>query len=121
MRAAGNQRSADPMRGHSMSREIDRVIAVHRWLEGVGRDAVMIASLAETTYYDYAIGFPRGGLWLEAFNSDVYDHWVNPWVAGNGGQIYAAGPPLHGFAASAPLVIPANGVLLFTVDAGDAV
>ena len=92
---------------------------IHRWLEGKGRDVVVVASLSETTYYDYRIGFPRGGSWFEAFNSDVYDHWVNPWVAGNGGKIDAAEIALHGFAASARLAIPANGVLLFTLDSGD--
>ena len=99
--------------------ETDRVIAVHRWLEGVGRDVIIVASLNDSTYHNYEIGFPRGGRWFEAFNSDVYDHWVNPEVAGNGGRIDAVGAVLHGFPASAALVIPANGVLLFTLDAGD--
>jgi 1,4-alpha-glucan branching enzyme len=99
--------------------ETDRVIAIHRWLEGTGLDVIIVASLSETTYCNYEIGFPRGGRWLEAFNSDVYDHWVNPWVAGNGGQVYAGSIPLHGFPTSAALVIPANGVLLFTLDTGD--
>jgi 1,4-alpha-glucan branching enzyme len=99
--------------------ETDRVIAIHRWLEGTGRDIVAVVSLNETTQYNYQLGFPRSGLWVESFNSDVFDHWVNPLVAGNGGQIQAAGPPMHGFSASAVLVIPANGVLLFTVDRGD--
>ena len=93
--------------------ESDRVIAIHRWLEGTGDDVVIVMSLNDATYYNYQIGFPRGGAWVEAFNSDVYDHWVNPLVAGNGGQIVASGPGLHGFSASASLVIPANGVLLF--------
>jgi 1,4-alpha-glucan branching enzyme len=48
------------------------------------------------------------------FNSDVYDNWVNPEVAGNGGRISASGGPLHGFQASANVVIPANGVVIFT-------
>ena len=34
-------------------------------------------------------------------------------VAGNGGGISAAGPPLHGFQASADIVIPANGFVVF--------
>jgi 1,4-alpha-glucan branching enzyme len=98
--------------------ESDRVIAIHRWLEGVGRDVVIIVSFSETTYYNYQIGIPRAGPWREAFNSDVYDHWVNPWVAGNGGQVNANGPALHGFGSSAALVIPANSVLLFAADTG---
>jgi 1,4-alpha-glucan branching enzyme len=99
--------------------ETDRVIAIHRWLDGTGRDVIVVVSLNETTQSNYQLGFPRCGLWLESFNSDVFDHWVNPWVAGNGGQIQAAAPPMHGFTASAALVIPANGVLLFTADRGD--
>jgi 1,4-alpha-glucan branching enzyme len=88
--------------------ESDRVIAIHRWLERTGNDVVIVVSLNDATYYNYDIGFPRGGAWVEAFNSDVYDHWVNPWVAGNGGQVIASGPGMHGFSDSASLVIPAK-------------
>jgi 1,4-alpha-glucan branching enzyme len=91
----------------------NRVIAFHRWLEGTGNDVIVVATLADTTWYNYAIGFPQPGPWLEVFNSDVYDNWVNPMVAGNGGGIFASGTPLHGFPASANVVIPANGVVIF--------
>jgi len=96
----------------------NRVIAFHRWLEGTGNDVVVVATLAETTWYNYAIGFPYSGPWVEVFNSDVYDNWVNPVVAGNGGGILASGGPLHGLAASANVVIPANGMVVFARDAG---
>ena len=72
-----------------------------------------MATLAEATWYGYAIGLPFPGLWLEVFNSDVYDNWVNPVVAGNSGAINASGPPLHGFQSSCPIVIPANGFVVF--------
>jgi len=91
----------------------NRVIAFHRWLEGSGQDVVVAATLSETTWRNYAVGFPGGGFWAEVFNSDVYDNWVNPMVAGNGGGITASGPPLHGFPASASIVIPANGLVVF--------
>ncbi|HMD83634.1 MAG TPA: alpha amylase C-terminal domain-containing protein [Terriglobia bacterium] len=91
----------------------DRVIAFHRWLDGAGNDVIVVATLAETTWYNYAIGFPFSGPWVEVFNSDVYDNWVNPIVAGNGGGITASGVPLHGFSASANIVIPANGMVVF--------
>jgi 1,4-alpha-glucan branching enzyme len=94
----------------------NRVMAFHRWLEGAGKDVIVVATLAETTWYNYAIGFPFPGPWLEVFNSDVYDHWVNPMVAGNGGGISASGGPLHGFSASANVVIPANGMVVFARD-----
>jgi 1,4-alpha-glucan branching enzyme len=44
----------------------------------------------------------------------VYDNWVNPMCAGNAGGVDAAeGVPMHGLAASASVVIPANGVVVF--------
>lgn len=91
----------------------NRVIAFHRWLEGTGQDVVVAVSLNESTYDDYALGFPLGGWWAEVFNSDVYDHWVNPQVAGNGTGRSADGPPLHGLPTSARVVLPANGLVVF--------
>jgi 1,4-alpha-glucan branching enzyme len=93
--------------------DTDRVLAFHRWIEGQGQDVVVAASLSESTWRGYDLGFPSGGGWSEVFNSDVYDHWVNPWVAGNGGGVEAGGGPMHGFSASASIVIPANGVVVF--------
>jgi 1,4-alpha-glucan branching enzyme len=97
----------------------NRVLAFQRWVEGYGRDVMVVASLNESTWYGYQIGFPGGGRWLEVFNSDVYDNWVNPVVAGNGSGIEASGGPLHGLPSSAPITIPANGVVVFARDQGD--
>ena len=94
----------------------DRVIAYHRWREGSGDDVIVVACFAEATWTGYQIGFPYPGLWKERFNSDVYDHFVKPLVAGNGGGVVADAKGLHGFAASATIVIPANGVVVFTRD-----
>ncbi len=90
-----------------------RVLAFQRWVEGVGRDVVVVASLNEVTHYDYQVPLPSSGLWREVFNSDVYEAWVNPGAAGNGGAIHAAGPPLNGLPHSARIVVPANSVLIF--------
>jgi len=98
---------------------LDRVLAFHRWLEGNGRDVVVVASLREETLYGYRLGLPRPGRWAEAFNTDIYQNWVNPLAAGNGGQIWADAWPAHGFAYSAALTIPANSLLVFTLDDGD--
>jgi 1,4-alpha-glucan branching enzyme len=91
----------------------DRVIAYHRWREGSGDDVIVVASFSEATWTSYRLGFPAAGFWKEQFNSDVYDHWVNPQVAGNGGGVFAQERALHGFMASAPIVIPANSVVVF--------
>jgi len=93
--------------------DANRVIAFQRWLEGSGQDVIVVATLAEQTWYNYAVGFPYGGAWNEVFNSDVYDNWVNPIVAGNGGGIFASGPPMQGFPTSAAITIPANGFVVF--------
>jgi 1,4-alpha-glucan branching enzyme len=99
--------------------DADRVLAYHRWIQGVGRDVVVVATLSETTWWGYQLGFPSAGRWIEVFNSDAYDCCnangvlVNPLVAGNDGGVDASGPPLHGLPASASIVIPANGVVVF--------
>ena len=92
----------------------NRVLAFQRWVEGVGDVVVVVCSLNERTWHDYHIGFPGPGRWLEIFNSDVYDNWVNPFVTGNGGAIDANGPPMHELPSSASLTIPANGLLVFS-------
>jgi hypothetical protein len=91
----------------------NRVIAFHRWLEGSGQDVVVVVSLNETTWWNYDLGFPFAGSWQEAFNSDVYENWINPWAAGNAGRIFASNVSMHGLPASAEIVIPANSILVF--------
>ncbi|MCG6965666.1 MAG: alpha amylase C-terminal domain-containing protein [Chromatiaceae bacterium] len=90
----------------------NRVLALHRWVPDAGYDVLVVASLSETSYYRYRLGFPLAGYWREVFNSDAYDHWPNPRVAGNGGGVHAGAPGMHGLAASADIVIPANGLLV---------
>jgi 1,4-alpha-glucan branching enzyme len=91
----------------------NRAIAFHRWMEGIGEDVVVVGSLSETTQYQYWLGFPQRGTWSEVFNSDIYDNWVNPSVAGNGGRVFAEGGAMHGMPTSAEITIPANAVLVF--------
>ena len=57
--------------------------------------------------------FPGGGEWCEMFNSDAYENWINAGVTGNGGRVVAVQQPLHGFAYSAAIVLPANSLLVF--------
>jgi 1,4-alpha-glucan branching enzyme len=91
----------------------NRVLAFHRWVEGRGEDVIVVVHLATFNRFDYRIGFPDGGEWREVFNSDAYEHWVNTNVVGNAGRIRAEPQPMHGFAHSASMVLPANGLLVF--------
>jgi 1,4-alpha-glucan branching enzyme len=95
------------------SHDRNRVLAYHRWVEGEGHDVMVVVHLSTFNRFGYRIGFPDGGAWQEAFNSDVYENWVNPDVVGNGGGIHAEPQPLHDFSHSAALVLPANSVLVF--------
>ncbi len=92
-----------------VKRDNDRVIAFHRWLDS-GDDMIIVGTLAEKTWFNYALGFPAAGRWNEVFNSDAYGS--SP-VSGNGGGVFAGGPPMDGFGASASIVIPANGFVVF--------
>lgn len=92
----------------------NRVLSFHRWAEGEGHDAIVVVHLSPFHRFEYRIGFPSSGEWREAFNSDVYENWVNPSVVGNGGRVAADPQPLHGFDSSAALILPANSILVFT-------
>jgi 1,4-alpha-glucan branching enzyme len=94
--------------------EQNRVLAFHRWIEGQGHDVLVVAHLGNAHRLDYRIGFPGGGAWREIFNSDFYESLPNPSVTGNGGSVFAANQPEHGFAFSAPLTLPANSLLVFS-------
>lgn len=91
----------------------NRVLAFHRWVEGEGGDVMVVVHLADFTRVGYRLGFPGGGEWREVFNSDAYENWINAGVAGNGGRVTAEPHPLHGFAYSAAVVLPANSLLIF--------
>jgi 1,4-alpha-glucan branching enzyme len=96
---------------------LPRVLVFQRWVEGEGRDVVVVASLNEFTLYNYQIPMPSSGTWFEVFNSDVYENWVNPGTAGNGGSIKADAPGLNGQSYSAYITVPANSLLVFAREA----
>jgi 1,4-alpha-glucan branching enzyme len=90
-----------------------RVIAFHRWVEGSGEDVVIAGTLSESSLYNYEIEFPGAGWWREVFNSDAFESSAGHHTSGNAGAVFANGPPMHGFSASARITIPASGVVVF--------
>lgn len=112
LRRAHPALSADGVRVSQVHND-DRVLAMHRWVNGEGRDAVVVASLNEQTLETYLVDFPWPGRWAEVFNSDYYDHHPNPWVRGNGGGVDANEAGRFGYPYAARVTIPANGVLVF--------
>ena len=92
---------------------LDRVIAIHRWIEGAGRDVLLVANLQEMDRYGYRIGYPGAGGWQEIFNSDFYDGLPNPSTFGNAWGVTADEVPWDGMLASAAVNLPANGFIAF--------
>jgi 1,4-alpha-glucan branching enzyme len=110
------RRSHPALRGNSArvsrANDFERVIVLHRWLEGSGQDVLVIASCDELVKHGYVIGVPNEGAWHEIFNSDLYDHFPNPNAVGNSDSISAWREPRDGFEASVALNLPANGVIV---------
>ena len=106
--------AADGVRASGVN-DFDRVIVIHRGVAdgSPGRDVVAVVSFDERPKFGYGVGLPRGGRWIELFNSDYYNGFPNPAAIGNGGAVIAVGPPLDGFAQSAAITIPPNGALFF--------
>ena len=92
---------------------LERVITIHRWIEGVGGDVLFVANLQEENRFFYRVGFPGAGHWREIFNSDAYDGWPNPHCVGNGGGIVADETDWDGLPASCEITLPANGFVVF--------
>ena len=89
----------------------NRVLAFHRWTDD-GDDIVVVATLSETTWGAYDLGFPRPGPWREIFNSDVYDGWVNPHARETAAARSSPGRPATASPSRRRVMIPANGVLV---------
>jgi 1,4-alpha-glucan branching enzyme len=97
----------------SRAHSVDRVMAIHRWIEGEGSDVLLVLNMQEFNRFGYRVGFPGAGAWREIFNSDYYEQFLNPAVIGNGGSISAENVLWDGMPASAEIVIPANGLVVF--------
>jgi 1,4-alpha-glucan branching enzyme len=102
----------------SRAENFERVIVLHRWIEGRPLDVVVVANLAEQAKQGYAIGLPFAGDWLEVLNSDVYDNFPNPAPVGNGGHVRSWSEPLDGFPARAEVALPANGMIMLALSGG---
>jgi 1,4-alpha-glucan branching enzyme len=102
----------------------NRTLAFQRWVEGVGRDVIVVASLNEADLWNHPVPLPVSGEIIEVFNGSAYDSvpaggGYNSNVPGNPGGIRGDGPPLDGCPTSARVNIPANAFLVFARDRGD--
>ncbi len=73
-----------------------------------------VANLTPVPRHGYRVGFPTGGRWREALNSDAAEFGGSG--VGNLGGVDTEERPWHGRPFSAPLSLPPLGVLWFTSD-----
>lgn len=92
--------------------ERDRLLILHRWVEGEGRDVVVVASLNEGPLEGYPVEMPWPGDWFELLNSGYYDPFPNPATVGNGGRVRADGPPGAAYPHTARVRVPAMGAIV---------
>src|SRR6516225_9797914 len=95
----------------SQSQNFERVLVLHRWMEGTGDDVVIVACFDELPKHGYTIGLPFAGRWREVLNTDAYEVFPNPNTVGNAGVVFATDAPMDGFVASATISLPANGAI----------
>jgi 1,4-alpha-glucan branching enzyme len=112
------RRNFAALRGESLRvstrNSLDRVMAIHRWIEGSGQDVLTVFNLQETNRFNYRVGFPGAGRWREIFNSDAYEDVGDRNPVGNDGGVNAeAGADWDGMPASAEITLPANGFIVF--------
>jgi 1,4-alpha-glucan branching enzyme len=72
---------------------------------------VFVCNFTPTPHRAYRLGFPEAGLYREIFNSDAAMFGGSN--MGNGGHLWAEPAPSHGKPASAVVVIPPLGVVVF--------
>ena len=69
-----------------------------------GPPALVICNFTPVPRYDYRLGVPRTGHWVERLNSDAAIYGGSN--LGNGGQVWAHEHPSHGLPASLSLTLP---------------
>jgi 1,4-alpha-glucan branching enzyme len=72
---------------------------------------VFVCNFTPRPHYGYRVGFPEAGLHREIFNSDA--EMFGGSNMGNGGVVNVQATPSHGRPASAELVVPPLGVVVF--------
>ena len=96
--------------------EPGKVLAFHRWdAGGPGDDVVVIANLANRSYPDYRVGFPRPGTWQLRCNTD-WKGYSPDFGAQDAFDTVAADSPADGMAWSAGVGLPPYTALIYSQD-----
>jgi 1,4-alpha-glucan branching enzyme len=89
--------------------------SVYSWIRRAGDEvAVVILNLTPVPRYEYRLGLPLGGTWVEAINSDS-EHYGGSNL-GNLGGVEAVEDGWHGQPFSASLSLPPLAGLILRPD-----
>jgi 1,4-alpha-glucan branching enzyme len=93
-----------------------KIIAFHRWDKPSPTDSVVVVvNMMNQNWDDYAIGFPRSGLWKARFNSDSYNY--NPDFANHPTyDVEAYEEKIDGLPCSGKISIGPYTVVIFSQD-----
>ncbi len=81
-----------------------------------GRELLVVCHFTPVPRFNYVVGAPAGGRWLELLNSDARDYGGSG--IGNCGAVEAAAVSAHGRPFSLSLTLPPLAVLVFARDRG---
>jgi 1,4-alpha-glucan branching enzyme len=84
---------------------------------GPGGHLACVFNFTPVPRYDYRIGLPEEGVYLEHLNTDAAAYGGSN--VGNGGQVIAERVPWHGLACSACLTLPPLGALVLRPQAAE--
>ncbi len=79
-----------------------------------GSSALVVLNFTPVVRPNYRIGFPHGGKWREALNTDAETYGGSN--VGNYGAIAVEAEPFHGKSHSAEVTLPPLGALIFVPD-----
>jgi len=89
------------------------VFAYLRMAHGA-RPALVVCNMTPMPRYNYRIGVPHTGRWIEGLNSDAGIYGGSN--IGNGGSLVAQPVPSHGLPASLELTLPPLGCVIFLLE-----
>jgi 1,4-alpha-glucan branching enzyme len=96
--------------------ETDKVLAFHRWdAGGPGDDVVVVANLADRSYPDYRVGFPRPGAWRLRCNTDWQGYSPDFGTQASFDTVTTDGPR-DGMPCSAGTGLPPYTALIYSQD-----
>jgi len=90
------------------------VYAFCRFSKDAGETLIVVFNMTPVPRYDYRVGVPRSGVYLEIFNSDAWMYGGTD--VGSGGSVVSRPEGMHGRPQSVSLTLPPLGLVVLKYD-----